>query len=201
MGAVLRHGAHRAGQATARVDRWCGDTLGSARTARRVASLAGPPRHCARTQSVRRRRTRGLRCRADISPATASQDLRRLLDAGFVAQEGRTRSTRFSPPNSSGAKPANRSTDRPSPSSSNRSLGLGPPTDRRSRPGVSLASRVKPRDAATRSLIRRCPGVDFSPLRRGRDRVRILAVGARPRRFQIKTDCCVAPRRARGERR
>ncbi len=32
---------------------------------------------------------------ADISLATASQDLRRLLDAGLVAQEGRTRSTRY----------------------------------------------------------------------------------------------------------
>jgi hypothetical protein len=32
---------------------------------------------------------------ADISPATASQDLRRLLDAGLVAQHGRTRSTRY----------------------------------------------------------------------------------------------------------
>ncbi|MGO9750781.1 MAG: Fic family protein [Solirubrobacteraceae bacterium] len=32
---------------------------------------------------------------ADVSLATASQDLRRLLDAGLVAQEGRTRSTRY----------------------------------------------------------------------------------------------------------
>lgn len=32
---------------------------------------------------------------ADISPATASNDFRRLLDAGLVAQEGRGRSTRY----------------------------------------------------------------------------------------------------------
>lgn len=32
---------------------------------------------------------------ADISPATASSDLRRLLDAGLVTQLGRTRSTRY----------------------------------------------------------------------------------------------------------
>ena len=32
---------------------------------------------------------------ADISPATATSDLRRLLDAGLVVQTGRTRSTRY----------------------------------------------------------------------------------------------------------
>jgi Fic family protein len=32
---------------------------------------------------------------ADISLATASSDLRRLLDAGLVTQIGRTRSTRY----------------------------------------------------------------------------------------------------------
>lgn len=32
---------------------------------------------------------------ADISPPTASSDLRRLLDAGLIAQEGRGRSTRY----------------------------------------------------------------------------------------------------------
>lgn len=32
---------------------------------------------------------------ADISPATATSDLRRLLDAGLVLQTGRTRSTRY----------------------------------------------------------------------------------------------------------
>ncbi len=32
---------------------------------------------------------------ADVSPATASQDLRRLVDAGLLTQEGRTRSTRY----------------------------------------------------------------------------------------------------------
>jgi len=32
---------------------------------------------------------------ADVSPATASSDLRRLLDSGLVKQEGRTRGTRY----------------------------------------------------------------------------------------------------------
>jgi Fic family protein len=32
---------------------------------------------------------------ADISPATASSDLRRLVDSGLVVQEGRTRGTRY----------------------------------------------------------------------------------------------------------
>jgi Fic family protein len=32
---------------------------------------------------------------ADVSPATASSDLRRLLDSGLVIQEGRTRDTRY----------------------------------------------------------------------------------------------------------
>lgn len=34
---------------------------------------------------------------ADVSPATASSDLRRLLDAGLVEQQGRGRSTRYGP--------------------------------------------------------------------------------------------------------
>jgi Fic family protein len=32
---------------------------------------------------------------ADISPATASADFRRLLDTGLVAQQGRGRTTRY----------------------------------------------------------------------------------------------------------
>ena len=34
---------------------------------------------------------------ADVSPATASADLRRLVDAGLIAQDGRGRSTRYRP--------------------------------------------------------------------------------------------------------
>jgi Fic family protein len=32
---------------------------------------------------------------ADVSPQTASNDLRRLIDAGFVVQRGKGRSTRY----------------------------------------------------------------------------------------------------------
>jgi Fic family protein len=37
----------------------------------------------------------GYAAEADISPATATADLRRLVDAGMVVQSGRTRNTRY----------------------------------------------------------------------------------------------------------
>ncbi len=98
VGALLRGSAHieQAGLAAGGRSHSAGTRWAVARrTARRAPRMARPAGDRARTQPLRWRGARGYASEADISLATASSDLRRLVDAGLVVQQrGRTRSTR-----------------------------------------------------------------------------------------------------------
>jgi predicted nucleic acid-binding protein len=92
---LLRRGAHRAGTATPRAARRGPRAVGEARGAGRRSRW--PDRLViALEQSLFGGADRaGYTNEADVSLPTASSDLRRLLDAGFLVQRGRTRSTRY----------------------------------------------------------------------------------------------------------
>ena len=95
LGSVLRRRAHRAGSPAAEAALRRGNTLDVSRGARAAAGMARPSRDRARAEPLPEDGQGRLRYRGrDIAP-TASGDLRRLLDAGLIVQEGRGRITRY----------------------------------------------------------------------------------------------------------